>query len=475
MAALRTLKNLPEWLELDYFRRPRTLKALWRPVVWSTFGMATLVLVVLALLPRSAAPGLARIYQAGPVAPVHALFNDDCGKCHVEAFRTWDRLWHVNGAIRSVSDETCLQCHAGALHNGKMLHGGSCVSCHREHHGTTALARIPDVGCTHCHGNLTAALRPGTTTEFRDVSRFADHPLFAQRWQDAPHDPGTISFNHAVHLNPLGVTVPHDPAAGADPRTQRKVLTCGDCHQANEAGTVMQPIRYANHCATCHPLTVDVAIKAADAVGKQALDRFRHTSAPHVAPELVRAALRDRLTGLIRSTPTLLGSDPVAAPPARAIPGTPPRRPDAVSREEFAWVNQQLSAVERPLFWAKGQAGCAYCHERSNSDGPLPQFSKSGINERLFPGLGERREWFPHSVFKHDRHRMLDCTDCHAACTSRLTADVLMPGIDTCRRCHTGAGGTSAPSDCVNCHAYHPARQQKAFQGTLTIDQALAK
>ena len=479
MASLRTLKNLPEWLELDYHRRPRALKALWKPVIGATLLISALAMLALVLIPRRTVPHIATAFQAGPVAPVHSLFNNDCGKCHVEALRTWDRLWQFNGSIRSVADETCRQCHAGALHNANMAHSGSCVSCHREHHGAAALIRIPDAGCTSCHADLAAAVRADATPTFRNVVGFAGHPPFAERWQGAPADPGTISFNHAVHLDPQGLTLPFDSAAGADRRAQRKVLACIDCHQTGAAGTTMQPINYQKHCAECHPLTVALPLKATGAAGKQALARFAQTPAPHQAPEMVRAALRDRLTQLIQATPELLRSDAVTAPPPRPIPGAKPPRPEVVSREEFEWVGQQLIAAEKPLFWANGQAGCAYCHQRvgpnADRDGQVPRFAKANINERLFPGLGDRREWFPHSRFDHGSHRMLACTDCHDARSSRLTKDVLLPGIDNCRQCHNGEAGRSAPTDCIGCHAYHPPAQQKAFHGRLTIDQALGR
>lgn len=476
MSSLRTLKNLPEWLELDYFQRPRAIKSLWKPVALAAFLAATAALLAVAIIHQTGSPRLASIYQAGPLSPAHALFADDCGKCHVESFRTWDRLRQFDSAVRSVSDETCQQCHAGPIHNGKQLVSTNCVSCHREHHGRAALTQVADVGCTSCHANLAAAVKSGEQPAFRDVVSWADHPPFARRWEGGPNDPGTIAFNHAVHLDPNGISTLEDPEAG-DRRTVRKVLQCADCHQPDQAGRTMQPIRYASHCGSCHPLTVSLPIQTETEAARLALKQFRQTPAPHQEPEIVRAVLRDRLTELIKKTPELLRveANPVDAP--RPIPGTVPGRPETVSREEFDWVGKQLIEVEKPLFWSKSQAGCAYCHQRIGSekpaDGKLPQFARSQIDERKYADVGIRSEWFPHSRFKHDSHRMLTCTECHPAATSRLTSDVLLPEIDTCRRCHDAGRGSSGRTDCIACHGYHPSVGKRDFHGKLNIDQAL--
>ena len=64
---------------------------------------------------------------------------------------------------------------------------------------------------------------------------------------------------------------------------------------------------------------------------------------------------------------------------------------------------------------------------------------------------------------------MLICTECHAkAKTSRETADVLIPGIETCRDCHR-PGADSAESRCFECHVYHDWTKQKPVTGAFTI------
>ena len=58
--------------------------------------------------------------------------------------------------------------------------------------------------------------------------------------------------------------------------------------------------------------------------------------------------------------------------------------------------------------------------------------------------------------FSHEKHEQVECADCHDAAQSKKAADVLMPGIDTCRQCHTGARGDQGlRSNCITCHRFH--------------------
>jgi hypothetical protein len=70
----------------------------------------------------------------------------------------------------------------------------------------------------------------------------------------------------------------------------------------------------------------------------------------------------------------------------------------------------------------------------------------------------EGRRWFTSSVFDHESHRSVNCTDCHAGATgSSLTSDVLLPDIQSCVQCHHAGGRDkmAASNNCVTCHVYH--------------------
>jgi predicted CXXCH cytochrome family protein len=64
--------------------------------------------------------------------------------------------------------------------------------------------------------------------------------------------------------------------------------------------------------------------------------------------------------------------------------------------------------------------------------------------------------WMPKARFDHESHKTADCTLCHKAPESRVSRDVLMPPIATCRECHAGGMAQAAlPSACTMCHVYH--------------------
>ena len=59
--------------------------------------------------------------------------------------------------------------------------------------------------------------------------------------------------------------------------------------------------------------------------------------------------------------------------------------------------------------------------------------------------------------FDHDKHRTNKCTDCHDVEKSHLSADIAIPDIANCRKCHTGnaPAANKVVSTCVACHDFH--------------------
>jgi uncharacterized paraquat-inducible protein A len=67
----------------------------------------------------------------------------------------------------------------------------------------------------------------------------------------------------------------------------------------------------------------------------------------------------------------------------------------------------------------------------------------------------------------------LKCVECHSgATTSQETADVLLPGIAICEKCHRG-GRQAAESRCFECHTYHDWNQEKSVKGTFMLSASL--
>jgi hypothetical protein len=127
-----------------------------------------------------------------------------------------------------------------------------------------------------------------------------------------------------------------------------------------------------------------------------------------------------------------------------------------MTQAQWDWVNQQLEEADRVVF--QGAGGCRYCHTIVSSESGW-QVTNPSIPNR----------WLRHSRFHHDSHRMLSCTECHTATTSTQTSDVLIPRIESCRRCHGPKNG--ARSDCVECHQYHDKSRERDFSGPLSIGE----
>jgi hypothetical protein len=445
-SSLRDPKELTEWLELDYHRRPRGLRRWTGYLSWAALGLAGLF-AVYALWPRNHT-----VFEAGLVSTAHAMFNDNCAACHAENFRTMARLWPPAANVRSVSNQTCKSCHDEPAHNPLVLGTEpDCASCHHEHRGQAALARVRDDHCTACHRDL-GGLYSGKT-DLGSVMGFnpGGHPPF--RWWDGHNDPGTVAFNHKVHLAEAGVKKPGHP----DPVR----LRCDDCHRPDDAGRYMQPVRYEQHCKDCHPLSVQVTGEWKGDGIRKAAAAFARTPAPHREPEAVRAALRDRFAELARSYQReLFGLPPAAEPEEPRLPWQPV--PPPLSKEEWDWTQQQLHASERMLFTRGG--GCAYCHtvKKEWKAGGLPEYAPSQMNQRTFPKIGTSDRWLPQSYFNHHPHRIMKCTECHKAETSSRTKDVLLPAINNCMSCHNPQAG--ARSDCAECHQYHPRQGAHAWK-----------
>ena len=152
-------------------------------------------------------------------------------------------------------------------------------------------------------------------------------------------------------------------------------------------------------------------------------------------------------------------SEPVA--PERILPGKM-KLPLPVPHNRQEWIDQQVMLADRLLF----DKGCKLCHVMIEGNTPLPAVAKSSIPAR----------WLLHADFNHDSHRLLTCMACHNRTPdSRDTADILLPGIASCRSCHQqqGAKHDAASGNCSECHSYHDWSREAAHQGKV-FDSAVA-
>src|SRR5260370_30707810 len=114
----------------------------------------------------------------------------------------------------------------------------------------------------------------------------------------------------------------------------------------------MQRINYEQHCAQCHPLSVQLAgtFKAPDqALLDKAVEKFNRTPAPHREPMVVRGVLRERLLAFIQEFPLAPGEPRDQLIEAHALGkrssvGRPP------TEVEWEWTRRRLRPLERLLF-----------------------------------------------------------------------------------------------------------------------------
>jgi hypothetical protein len=470
-SAFREPKTLAEWIELDYHERPRRMRRVRKILIWTTLLVCAGAVGATALTRRAN-----KFYQAGPLSDAHAMFNDDCAQCHQDNFQTARRFLPWGTSVRAVPDSACVQCHDGPPHHPNQSTTESCAACHREHRGRKALARMPDEQCTQCHANIKAhTTSPSTVRIENEVKGFPDgHPEFAL-WRSkdpkAPEgkDPGTIKFNHRVHLKDSGVL---------NGEGKPVKLECSKCHQPDEAGRYMKPINYEEHCASCHQN--QLAVRLGDAKDKFAGDDLKRAAAEfnkkpvthRKTPAEVRGELLERLFRFAQDNKVTTEGP---SDPERSFLRPRPRdewlwrkadRP--ATGAELVFVNVQRLNMEKVLFDRPG--GCNYCHtektprngaERGKDD--LPEYAPS----RILP------QWLDRGRFGHQSHRMLNCTECHEKTRdSTRTEDVLLPAVASCQQCHNSRAG--ARHDCVECHGYHDRKELESSK-KRTIDSCLGR
>jgi hypothetical protein len=408
---IRTTKRLAQRINLDYFKALRGIPR-WRRILSAVFVVAGVV-----WLGWYAVAGSAKPYNAGPLAHAHALLGQKCYACHVSE-ATYQK---------SATDQACLACHDGPVHQTDQTFTPSCSNCHVEHQGAFRLASTGDRACTQCHADLKT-----TRGESKFVSNIrgfdGSHPEFAVL-RPGYSDPGTIKFNHQVHLKE-DLRGPQGPVQ----------LKCADCHQPSHESdrSYMTPVNYEKHCASCHTLQ---------------FDRRFSESAPHKDPKTVYDFVLAKLTAYIAAHPAEI---PLVDEPDKRLPSRPPQPP---ARNAAEWVQQRMADAQL-LLWRKS---CKECHQMSYPNGPdaLPVVAKSAITAR----------WLPHAEFDHEAHQMVQCVSCHAkASESRETSDVLVPSVQTCRQCHR-SGQDAAEARCFECHRYHDWSKEKPVAGKYTVKQ----
>jgi hypothetical protein len=108
--------------------------------------------------------------------------------------------------------------------------------------------------------------------------------------------------------------------------------------------------------------------------------------------------------------------------------------------------------------------GCNYCHYGTGADGAVDtdkvvaaMAAGGQAPLKVIAPVELRTRFLPNAAFDHARHRGMNCTDCHiSAATSQTSAEVMIPGIETCKTCHGAEHARlQIASTCITCHAFH--------------------
>ena len=191
------------------------------------------VLALGAILAWDHFAGRRGLISGGPLSSSHAVFTDDCSRCH-------------DAGLRQVTDDRCASCHEKfgdelglytfARHYlyrsddfrrvVPQEHEVECAACHREHRGReAAITRVDNGACRACH--------------FGSLGR--DHPEF-----DFAAEPA--SDNRALHFPHIH----HVREVMKRQRLEDPERACLLCHNARPDGRGFEPLDFDRHCDSCH-------------------------------------------------------------------------------------------------------------------------------------------------------------------------------------------------------------------------------
>lgn len=375
-----------------------------------------------------------KLWSSGPLHPAHLSIGNDCSGCHVALFRR-------------VGNSQCAECHSDVTHHVdpdvielSALMDARCASCHREHNEPSQIIQRRESLCVDCHND--ESLFAANDLDALPVGGFQDaHPQFrlsilapplnaddGEDWavrrisRDAVDltEQSNLTFPHDAHLDPAGVKAPEGTV----------VLDCDGCHRTGSGGGLMEHMQFETHCQGCHTLEFDAS------------DPDRQV--PHGDPAQVMLMLEEyysRQLVMERESP---GN---AATSGGRRPGRAPSTPER--NRALTQARQQAQAAAQELFERRA---CSVCHEVDGIPDSGPESGWTVTPVRI------TSNWLPRARFDHTSHRRMECSECHRAAESDKSSDVLIPGIENCRECHSRvrSAGTGL-NTCITCHDFHQA------------------
>jgi Cytochrome c7 and related cytochrome c len=499
-----TGKQRASGIPLDYFRHRNSLDR-GKLILAGIAAVGTVGWLVAGSFSRQK---METWFSPGPVSAAHAMWENDCQKCHVSFTPIGgDAAATAFVGNKAAIDANCRSCHQDIAtktspaghHASKDPTTLACSSCHHEHRGRAeSLSRMADASCTNCHAQI-AEHRVGVSLlspAAQNVSRFdaEHHPEF----RSIQADRRKLKFSAATHhlhmtagmaadarhqeIMTVGMLSAEDRARYAPGETDLNkpvpALNCGSCHQssgldfgldklaglpsaalqANAGGAYMAPIVYENQCRACHRLTIDPG-RETDSDEKLAAHVVPHRLQPDELQRTVQhywegQFLQKNHSQLERQLPL----------PSRSTQLEIQTGQDFIANGVTRSANHLRAAV------------CSKCHDQSDRQASHGAATESATNDETASSLWAHVQpvsiphtWFEHAKFDHSAHRAIaDCRRCHEGAypseslsPSSGASRPMIPGRDTCIECHGPPQESSATSrggarfDCAECHRYH--------------------
>lgn len=495
-----TGKDRSQRIQIDYYKR-RTVIDSWRRigVIGGVLFGGLYGCYVMATLPGDRAGNQ---LSTGPVATVHASFEQECSECHQDftpldphAPSHWLPLLGVDEARSGEHLEAaCQKCHQVGPHYRSSMHASfasidqNCASCHSDHQGRDHdLTAMSQRQCSQCHADLSEVVN-GEPRYNASVVGFdrSTHGDFRSLAQD---DPGQIRFSHHQHMLP-GQVAPGESGGMTLDRLRVEArsgyrrsgqndqdmvqLDCSSCHalagqefqrSGDDSSSIDQvmlsgniaPIDFDQHCSACHSISSG--------------------SASSSAIELPHAVAWSRLDSMLAATiqgDRALGTATGSNQPTRS------KATLGFGQQRSPQGDGKVTPGELAAARKRVVQQCLECHVQPLDTEDAILAAKDPSAEPLIP-----RRWLNHGYYDHAAHRQLACRLCHAEAdptgmsteSLKLNFDdvdrVMISGIETCQACHRPAG-TKAPSElaqwepsllggmptwatdqCTLCHRYH--------------------
>ena len=459
-----------------------------------------------------------RHHSPGPVAAVHAKWENDCEACHIPLSPIKDNTWLTTAETRREVESKCEVCHRAPAHHPLQVSAevGSCASCHTDHQGrSNDLKRVADQTCTACHANIaahritTAGIAPAKITA--PITRFDNehHPAF----ESLASDPGRVKFSHGRHMR-AGLTF--GPTAAKTDHAKTPVtrgtaevwtygmlqeadrqryappdghdadpiqLSCNSCHEfapslapgdmrlvsgllsASPPGAYALPVEFERHCAACHVLPYEGASVAQDqplpANPTANLTAVAAAGANTTNAFMPHGLDAEALRHFLESTflDRAAANDPQLLD-RPIVPQAPlPAAPAAAPVEETLRA-AVIGRVATAQTFARGT--CAKCHDVESAvvaaDRSLLGPAAEALNAGWFrvPPTRIPEIWFAKAKFNHQPHRGYDCRLCHAA----AYPDDVTTGLTAGSPLDNDVVMIAGRESCTECHA--PSRYDAA-------------